>query len=73
MLPIEVLMYEHRVIEQVLDCLETMARGVESGNALDAGQARDAIDFFRNYADRCHHGKEEDLLFPALLQSGMQD
>ncbi|MEW5720433.1 MAG: hemerythrin domain-containing protein [Chloroflexota bacterium] len=30
-----------------------------------------AVGFFRNFADKCHHGKEEDELFPALEQRGM--
>jgi hemerythrin-like domain-containing protein len=28
------------------------------------------IEFFRSYADRTHHGKEEDLLFPAMIEKG---
>jgi len=27
-----------------------------------------AVDFFRTYADRCHHGKEEDILFAQLRE-----
>ena len=66
----ELLMQEHRVIEQVLDCLMTMAQRVEAGEPLDVDSANQAIDFFRNFADRCHHGKEEDCLFPLLEQKG---
>jgi hemerythrin-like domain-containing protein len=29
------------------------------------------IEFFQLFADRCHHGKEEDLLFPLLEKKGM--
>jgi len=70
MRPTEILMQEHRVIEQVLDCLERMAQRVEAGDELDLESAKQAIDFFRNFADRCHHGKEEDCLFPLLEQKG---
>jgi hemerythrin-like domain-containing protein len=31
----------------------------------------DGVDFIRNYADRFHHAKEEDVLFEALVQNGM--
>ncbi|NOY14109.1 MAG: cation-binding protein, partial [Deltaproteobacteria bacterium] len=31
----------------------------------------DAVDFIRNYADRFHHAKEEDVLFVALVDNGM--
>ena len=37
---------------------------------LDGEAARDALDFFRQYADRCHHGKEEDRLFPMMERHG---
>jgi hemerythrin-like domain-containing protein len=68
--PTEILSDEHRVIEQVLDCLERMADDCRQHGILDAQAAKDAIDFFRNFADRCHHGKEESHLFPALEARG---
>jgi hemerythrin-like domain-containing protein len=37
---------------------------------LDGRSAREAIDFFRNFADRCHHGKEETHFFPAMEAKG---
>ena len=70
MRPTEILMQEHRVIEQVLDCLDAIANKTESGEQLDQHSATQAIDFFANFADRCHHGKEEDCLFPMLEQKG---
>lgn len=70
MRPTEVLMQEHRVIEQVLDCLEAMAQRAQSDEQLDQESANLAIDFFANFADRCHHHKEEDCLFPMLEQKG---
>ena len=70
MRPTEVLMQEHRVIEQVLDCLEILAQRGEDRAELDLESANQAIDFFRNFADRCHHGKEEECLFPMLEQKG---
>lgn len=70
MKPTDVLSSEHRVIEQVLNCLDAMVRQCAAGAALDADGARGAIDFFRNFADRCHHGKEEAHLFPAMEAKG---
>ena len=70
MRPTEILMQEHRVIEQVLDCLEIMARRAEAGGKLDIESANQAIDFFSHFADKCHHGKEEDCLFPLLEEKG---
>ncbi len=70
MRPTDLLMHEHRVIEQVLDCLEKLAAECVSEGTLDMAAARQAIDFFRNFADRCHHGKEENGLFPLMEARG---
>ena len=70
MKPTEILSGEHRIIEQVLDCLEKMAQNCAAGGRLDKPSAEQALDFFRNFADRCHHGKEETHLFPAMEAKG---
>jgi hemerythrin-like domain-containing protein len=70
MKPTEILSGEHRVIEQVLDCLEKMADDCAVQGRLDMPSAEQALDFFRNFADRCHHGKEETHLFPAMEAKG---
>lgn len=70
MRPTEILMKEHRVIEQVLDCLEFMAQKCKDHGELDVDSARQALDFFQNFADRCHHSKEEDCLFPLMESKG---
>ena len=65
-----ILVEEHNVILKVLECTEKMvAQATESG-MLDALAANSAIDFFRNFADRCHHAKEEDRLFIAMEEHG---
>lgn len=69
--PIETLMNEHRVIEQVLGCLEKMLQQAERDGSLDGESAQQAADFFRVFADHCHHAKEEHQLFPALEARGM--
>ena len=64
----EALKGDHRVIEQVLDALEKLAQA-PALSALDPWEK--AIDFIRNFADKCHHLKEEKLLFPAMEQHGI--
>lgn len=65
--PTDVLKQEHRVIEKVLDAVER-----ELGNgAIDKTFMTQALDFFRNFADGCHHAKEEETLFPALETAGI--
>lgn len=71
MRPSEVLMSEHRVIEQVLGCVDKMAGAAHDSGSLDVEGATDAIAFLRAFADGFHHKKEEDLLFPALERFGM--
>ena len=71
MRPTEILKGEHRVIEQVLTCLERMAdQGLEQGK-IPAKAATDALKFLREFADGCHHKKEEDRLFPLLEGRGL--
>jgi hemerythrin-like domain-containing protein len=68
----DILMDEHRVIEQVLFCLEKLADHCEAGEKLDSTSVLEALDFFRHFADGCHHGKEEDHLFPLLEARGLE-
>jgi hemerythrin-like domain-containing protein len=66
----EVLMNEHRVIEQVLSVVDAMAdRAVQRG-ILDAQSAAQAIDFIRTFADKVHHAKEEDVFFVRMEAVG---
>jgi hemerythrin-like domain-containing protein len=69
--PTAVLHAEHRIIERVLHVLSVLAAQAREGRELDAGDARDAVDFIASYADRCHHGKEEAQLFPAMERCGI--
>jgi hemerythrin-like domain-containing protein len=68
--PTDILSSEHRVIEQVLECLGKLVEQSESGGKLEPKPARNAVSFFRDFADRCHHAKEETHLFPAMEAKG---
>jgi hemerythrin-like domain-containing protein len=68
---IEVLMSEHRLIEQALGSLETFAFEVEAGREAERAAIADYAAFFKGFADACHHGKEEDILFRRLMERGM--
>lgn len=69
MLATEVLSREHRVIEKMLSALEVVARdGIKE---IDRPRmVLDLVGFFRAFADKCHHAKEEDLFFPAMENNG---
>ena len=67
---IETLMTEHRLIEKVLDSLQTFAGQLAPGQSGARKHVAGYAEFFREFADRCHHGKEEDRLFGAMTQHG---
>ncbi len=67
---IDDLMQEHRLIEKVLGALETYAHAVRSGGPAERRAAAAFAEFFREFADRCHHGKEEDRLFARMTENG---
>jgi hemerythrin-like domain-containing protein len=68
---LEELRGEHRVIEMVLNGLEKLASQVTKGKPLDCEKAEKALEMLRNFADRCHHGKEEKHLFKIMEARGV--
>ena len=60
------LMVEHRLIEQMLGLIRTAIGQIELENKADPVFVDNAVDFIQMYADRTHHGKEEDILFRNL-------
>lgn len=69
--PCAVLKQEHQVILRVLDALEGLISSPPDDAPLAVEPLTDCIEFFRLYADACHHAKEEDLLFPVLEARGV--
>ena len=67
---IEILMEEHQVILHVLDAAEKYTSTVKSGNARP-GFFLDLADFISNFADKCHHAKEEGVLFKEMEAGGV--
>ena len=68
MQPIGPLMIEHRLIERAVPLMRAEIDRLGKDKTLDPGFIAAMADFFRTYADRCHHGKEEDILFKALAE-----
>jgi hemerythrin-like domain-containing protein len=73
MKPIAPLMIEHRLIEKMVDILKKELKDVSAGTDPDTKLIYAAVDFFRTYADRTHHGKEEDILFQDLSTKPLTD
>jgi hemerythrin-like domain-containing protein len=72
MKPIGPLMIEHRLIERMIGLLREEARREGENQLLSTVLLDNAIDFFRTYADRTHHGKEEDILFRDLEAKNLE-
>jgi hemerythrin-like domain-containing protein len=66
MQPIGPLMREHRLIERMIALLDKEVKRINAGGKVNPGFLMTAVDFIRTYADRTHHGKEEDILFRDL-------
>jgi hemerythrin-like domain-containing protein len=73
MMPIGPLMIEHRLIERMIDVMQGQLSVFEKEKKLDSKFLEMAVDFIRAYADRCHHGKEEDILFRELGIKQLKD
>ena len=71
MKPIGPLMTEHRLIERMVRLMGGKLSKIRAAQEVDAKFIETAVDFFRTYADRTHHGKEEDILFRALAEKDL--
>lgn len=67
----EELRAEHEGIKLMLRILDKYCALLEGGEEVDPEHGERMIEFIRVFADRCHHEKEEELLFPALERHGI--
>ncbi|MBN2126699.1 MAG: hemerythrin domain-containing protein [Deltaproteobacteria bacterium] len=71
MMPIGPLMIEHRLIERMLEVVKEKLRVMQEAGKADASFVKTVVSFIRSYADQCHHGKEEDILFRELAKKDL--
>jgi len=69
--PCDELRAEHQVILRVIEILKRLVGRFREGGAFERAAFGRCVEFFRLFADACHHAKEEDLLFPALESRGI--
>lgn len=72
MIPPGPLMKEHRLIEQMIGLLKAGIPAIEQSKTFYPAFIEKTVDFFRIYADRTHHGKEEDIFFKKLSGKKLQ-
>ncbi len=66
--PIGLLMWEHRLIEKIVPNIQEQIENIDKTGQTDPTYIDTLVDFFRVYADKTHHGKEEDILFKQLKE-----
>jgi len=67
------LIHEHKAIMIALNVIEQMAKRVQNNKGFDINDIEEIIEFLKVFTDKCHHGKEEDFLFPALEEAGVKN
>lgn len=73
MKPIGPLMHEHRLIERMIEIIKREVEQINSKKVVDITFIQSVVDFIRIYADKTHHGKEEDILFRDLEKKQLSD
>jgi len=71
MRPTEILKEEHKVIKLMLKIIDKVCDKLEKKQKVDKDDLKSIIEFIRIFADKCHHGKEEDRLFPKMEEYGV--
>ncbi|MHC1732200.1 MAG: hemerythrin domain-containing protein [Bacteroidales bacterium] len=62
---------EHVIIMQALNIMQEISERLQRHEPVDRDDIAELLVFLSEFADRCHHGKEEDLLIPGILKSGV--
>jgi hemerythrin-like domain-containing protein len=70
MTAIDILMEEHQLIIQTIGALEAYTEAIIRNESIDQSDLGRFVQFIREFADRHHHGKEEDVLFKTMIDNG---
>jgi hemerythrin-like domain-containing protein len=73
MTPTEILMKEHDAILIMLEILENVSKRLENKEPVRPEHLSQIVEFIQVFADKCHHGKEENLLFKSLVKAGIPE
>ncbi len=65
------LVNEHRAVLVALTILDQVVEAIAAQDEPALAHLEQLLEFFREFVDRCHHGKEEDVLFPELMRRGV--
>lgn len=70
MKPTEILVKEHDAILVMLEILKAVSTRLENNKPVNPEHLPQIVEFIRVFADKCHHGKEESLLFKEMVKAG---
>lgn len=70
---LEALLEEHEIIWSTIEAMDAEVKEIQGGKKLSQEKFGTILDVIRNFADKCHHGKEEDALFPAVEKKGINE
>jgi hemerythrin-like domain-containing protein len=66
------MMREHRLIERMIAAMRRELERIDDSGETDPVFVESAVDFFRTYGDRTHHGKEEEIYFRDLANKDLE-
>lgn len=67
----EILRHEHEAVLGVLNSLERAVYRLKSDKEVPLAFMEQALEFLTVFVDKCHHAKEEEVLFPLLGEAGI--
>jgi len=62
---------EHKAVKQALKILEKICKKLDKGEEVNPQHIQNLLEFLRVFVDKCHHSKEEGVLFPAMEKAGV--
>jgi len=68
---IQELKAEHEAVLLTIRILEQITGKLEGGQDIDLNHLDQILEFLQVFVDKCHHGKEEKVLFPAMVEAGI--
>ena len=63
------LVKEHKGIKLMLNIMDSISKKMKVGSSVDPEHLFRIIDFLKTFVDKCHHAKEEKILFPAMIET----
>jgi len=71
MTAIEELKAEHQAVLLTISILDQITSKLAAGQAIELSHLDQILEFLQVFVDKCHHGKEEKVLFPAMEEAGI--